>query len=700
MADIPQFVLSERLQEVMQGWRLHSAVFTTFRFEPDFFETEILPVLLDVSLSHVHDVKLALLDDALRQIPGHIAVYYDQTGLDTSKTGARLDIARIPVRLKNGACFHPKNIFMLAERASDGGAAPQRALFCICLSANLTMAGWWRNVEVAHVEILTEGARTRLHTPLLECLGELLRHSTPSTNRATETIAAFLRDHTSQSRQRSRDGRFLTHLHHGTTSVPTFVSGIAGKELNKWNIEIISPYFDGEAKSLPLEALIRRFSPHEVRVFLPRGDAEEGLCRDTFYDAVAALPGVTWARLPVALERKTVGATRRRFVHAKVYRFFEHKRGGRQILYVGSANLTQAGCGVDTSTGKGRHVSNWESGFLVELEPRGKPDWWLQPDTAGRPMAFQEMLETDGTRTADESRLQIAHSWSTHTSRVCWNGDSASPPLVLRNPRGARDSLLASIPTVAGDEWVVLDADAGLAIERSLATSSLIEVSAGAELGALVLVQEEDLAQRPSMLYQMSPAEILRYWALLTPAQRAAETEARALAVAGIDDPEAPVVNVPIGIGTLFDRHAGIFHAFHCLERSVRRSLEAGLTRDVDYRLFGRKYDSLGSLVEKVCAAFDRREGDSIEHYLTLLCARQLLDQVSTLQAARAPMYWNDCVEAMTDLRAQIGRLREVRAAIEQAAVACGDVAMADFLDWFEPLFVRRAAALTTEDAP
>ena len=64
MADIPREVLSEHFQERMRGRVLKTAVFLTFRLDPGFFEQEVLPVFLDVPLSHEPTIRLIQLEDA------------------------------------------------------------------------------------------------------------------------------------------------------------------------------------------------------------------------------------------------------------------------------------------------------------------------------------------------------------------------------------------------------------------------------------------------------------------------------------------------------------------------------------------------------------------------------------------------------------------------------------------------------------
>lgn len=178
MAEIPHEVLSEHLQERMKGRRLLSAVFLTYQFDPGFFEQEVLPVLVDVPLSHSVPIRLVQLEDTLRALPGEVAVYYDANGLVTGDAGsARLDVRRVPIRHRTGI-FHPKNVFMLTEsEEEDGAGARVQTLIIASLSANLTRAGWWENVEACHVEEIAEGEKTRLRDDLAACL-ERVRHKT------------------------------------------------------------------------------------------------------------------------------------------------------------------------------------------------------------------------------------------------------------------------------------------------------------------------------------------------------------------------------------------------------------------------------------------------------------------------------------------------------------------------------------------
>jgi hypothetical protein len=686
MAEIPRAVLSEHFQDRMKDRRLVSAVFTTFRFEPGFFESEILPVFFDVPLSHAGSIKLVQLEEALRALPGSIAVYYDQHGLVAEGGPAKLDIRRFPIRHRTGI-FHPKNVLALVEDVEpDENGHRARALLCACLSANLTRAGWWENVEVGHVEEIADGEHTSLRDSLSAYVDRLVTRSERrrandelrENHAAARDIREFLRG-TTQRENRSVEGLLRTQFHDGEASLPDFIQNAAGSALRGMCLEIISPYFDGGGESAPLAALLERFKPREARVYLPRNEREEALCPEDLFTWVRAQESVSWGALPGDLLRLGKGEdAKHRTVHAKVYRFFDPTRGGREVLYVGSTNLTQAGCRI---AGRG---GNWETGFLVEVPSGSRPDWWLAAD-ARKPKAFAPKGEDEGTAASGGTQLVVRYRWDRGEATVFWGGETASPALSIQHG-GLQVFEVAGLPSA---EWVTLARADAERLGQTLASTSLLEVSGeGAEPG-LLLVQEEGMSHRPSLLLDLTAADILRYWALLTVEQRAAFIEARAR-IAGDDDPlVAKLAPLPVET-TLFDRFAGVFHAFGCLEERVREALDEAKTREADYRLFGKKYDSLGSLLGRVLSDVTAGAGDRVEQYVVTLCARQLLTELGRAY----PEYWSEHTEDIKGLEAQLGDASSLR-----ETIADSHAEMPAFLAWFERWFLKRAEALPEEEA-
>jgi hypothetical protein len=677
MSDIPGAVLSEHFQERMQKRRLVSAIFTTFCFQPSFFETEILPVFLDVSLSHAPAIKLVQLEDVLHsRVPGTIAVYYDQHGLVADGGSAKLDIRRFPILHPTGV-FHPKNVLALVEDLEpDEDGHHRRTLLCSCASANLTRAGWWENVEVAHVEEIPEQGNTNIRDALIEFVDGLVRavegrppnDDLRQTHGAAYHIREFLRG-TTQRKHKSHGGVLHTHFQ-SNESVPEFIESIAGKSLRGMCLEIISPYFS--EKPAPLEALQSRFAPTEIRVFLPRNDRNEAACSEGLHGWVQAQKHVHWGVLPSELMRLGKAEDiKLRSVHAKVYRFFEPKPGGREVLYVGSANLTDAGLKV---AGKG---GNWETGFLVEVTSNAKPQWWMASDSKP-PSAFAPKGEDEGMATDGGTKLRLRYHWNTRMASGYWADSSSSPALAILHA-GVR---VFELPQLAPCTWTPLDPAQRDELERILRTSSLLEVSEGTGEPGLLLVEEEGMSHRPSLLLDLSPAEILRYWALLTVEQRAAFIESRARLPNGDDDPLLARL-APLTVETsLFDRFAGIFHAFNCLEDRAREAIESDNHREADYRLFGRKYDSLGTLLDRVLEEVRNEAGDPVEQYVITLCAKQLLRQLGR----EFPEYWKEHERDVRELRGRIDEALALRTRLGQA-----DDTMPAFLEWFERWFLKRA---------
>ena len=590
MSKVPSAVLSDHFHSLMQGRRLVSAVFTTFRFEPQFFETQILPVFLDIPLSHSDPIKLVQLEDALRALPGSIAVYYDQHGLVAEGGPAKLDIRRIPVR--HNAIFHPKNVLALVEDVEpDEQGHRARTLLCACASANLTRAGWWENVEVAHVEQIHEGDST-FRDDLRDYVNALLRTARAGrsavadrhAHEAMNDIREFVKS-VEQRGGRSAQGRLCTRMHFGTSSVVEFLKGVALRELRGLNLEVISPYFDDASHSKVLEQLIERFEPAEVRVMLPKNQKGEALCSKELHSWVKKR--ANWAALTGELARlgKAESASQRT-VHAKVYRFFEPKRSGREFIYAGSSNLTSQGC---------LQGGNWESGFFVESTQTGKPDWWLQEETRA-PCGYRPRKEEDSTAASGGTALEIRFDWACRTGDVRWTASRACPSLSVRH-KGTAVFDKADLPR---DEWRTLTVEQSKQLEQVLRSTSLLEVVGEGGEPALVLVQEDGMASRPSLLLDLSAADILKAWSLLSQEQRNEFISLRATTADKVDDPLLARLPHTMAEPSLFDRFSGIFHAFGCLENRVRVALDEKREREADYLVFGEKYDSLGSLVRRV----------------------------------------------------------------------------------------------------
>lgn len=670
MSEIPTEVLSEQLQHLLSQRRPLAAVFLTYCFEPAFFEKEVLSTLFDLSTIQ-GPPRLLRLEEELCKIEGKVAVYYDQNGLQKSDASAQLDFRRIPVRHPTGI-FHPKLVLVLCEQeVAEEGEAPQRALLVGCMSANLTRAGWWENVEACHFEEIAEGDSTRMREALIKLLDRIRRGAAAGTDQsALEDVTRFLR-RTDSKLQRSSQGSLHTHFYFSDgESVVDFLTRVVGSKLQGCYLEVVSPYMDNAARNVPLEQLLERFQPAETRVLLPRNQAGEAAVNERLYRNLAERDDVHWAHLPDKNLRLGPAADAgRRFVHAKVYRFFS-LTPKMEIVFVGSVNLT-----VPAHRG----TANMETGFLFEhSEVPRRPEFWLVPDER-KPSAFEHANEERDVASQRGVPLVVRYSWRDAKAEAWWESREQSPELRLE-ASGVEIVSLAPLPP---RQWVEFGAAEAARLQDTLTKSSFLTiVSHGQELG-LILVQEEGMSHKPSLILTLSARDILQYWAMLTDEQKTQFLENRLGDAIGLGGDSELTVRRAIEDmpDTMFDRFAGIFHAFSCLQEAVTQQLEAGHWREAEYRLFGCKHDSLGRLLDKV---LDETElDDDVHRYLVLLCARQVITEV----AREHPEFWASHREDAKLLNTKLARVSEVKARMREA----DPDEMDKFLEWFEPWFISKA---------
>lgn len=677
MPDIPHAVLTEALEQRLQGRRVVSAVFLTYKFDPAFFEQQVLPSLFDLPWHRNAMVRQVQLADALRTMAGEVAVYYDGNGLIAGdQQSAKLDVRRIPVF--RPAIFHPKNIFLLVEGV--GETTTERALLTACLSANLTQAGWWENVEVCHFEEVRQGEGSLLRDHLRAFLRALKQQAMAGQeqSRALDDVANFLRDEVESRSNRSAGNGLLTHFYTGSGSLLEFLDKALGSSFRGANLEILSPYFDDADTSRPLLDLIEAFSPQEVRVMVPRDVKGCVACRKSLYDEVEAMDGVTWGHLPSDCTKVANGEdVLPRFVHAKVYRFFS-RNPRREVLLVGSPNLT-----VPAHSDGG----NLETAFLVEVPGHGRLDFWLEPETsAPTEFAFCSERDEDGDKTQATLPLVLRFDWGTHEARALWQGKDAAGAIHL----AARGVALGTIPNLAPRVWTVLTSDLAAALEEHLKETSFIVATTATVPEATILVQEEGMALKPVGLSNWTVADILNYWATLTPAQRVTfiETHWPGPMPPGDDAEFLAGSRIRYHKDTLFDRCAGFFQGFNGLEKAVRRAVAEGRDKDAVYRLFGHGYDSLDSLLNRLAQGTDL---DAVDQYLIVKCVQQLLKEVSR----SLPDFWASYAKEGAALTRVV---RELGERLRATLCAGGDPSMADFLQWFDDLFMKRAKGLEMAD--
>jgi hypothetical protein len=666
-------VLSQALGQAIGESRVRVAVFVAFEFDPTFFEHSILPLVFRRGFSNNEAVRRAQLEEELQEID-HVAVYYDRSGLRTAGGGARLDYQRIGVSMP-GRVLHAKHVFLLLDD-------PEQRLTVLTTSANLTRSGWWTNVEVGHVHEIRAGQKDSVRQDLLGRDGLLTRlcrldkttqaadarPSRDDPHAGLEEIRRFLDTQISPRGWSKQDGRLFPRLWHGEEPFPEFLSRYAE---TRCRLEIIAPFFDGKADTPTLRELLDTLRPTATRVLLPRNDDGSARCAEPFFEAVRALPNVSWGQLPRAYTAygKAGEETSHRYVHAKTYRIFAPDRG-IEVLCVGSPNLTQA-------AHRGARTGNLESAMLLDHSGGPRPDWWLErlEDTTG--LAFRDGHAEDEPA-AVVLPVTLRFDWDTGILSYFW--ERRDVPERVEIASGPR--VLAAVAPVRVGEWTDLAATLGPTFREVLRAGALLDIRVGDHVQH-VLVQEVGMEHRPSLVHDLTPEQILEYWSMLTPEQRDAFLEHNVLPGVGSADEAASTVE-PVDEISMFDRFAGIFHAFSCLQDSLEQALDRGDAsgeRYAVYRLLGERHDSLRSLIDKLVGAQNR---DRVNRYFGLLCAHALVRRIQSTQ----PEFRQRHSQALRDLAARID-LASVR-----AEFTFGDAQeRARFFAWLEEMFFKPVRA-------
>lgn len=674
----PEAVLSTRLSEALRGRSVRSAVFTTFNFDPGFFELQVLPLLFSQSFSQVDKVRLLQLEDALRDVD-HVAVYYDRGALSQDAEPARLDYGRIDVRRRTWV-FHPKLAFILVDEPieSDDAVGTYQSLVVACLSANLSRAGWWENVECAHIEEIRDRDFRSTRVPYRSDLLAILRRiracaALDDNHHALDAVHAFLRERVPRggySNARA-GGRWYTRLFGGEGNLG-LADWLAELRLGgrDWNLEVISPYFDARGAE-PLRQLVTVVEPRQTRVYLPRDADGSALVTADAYNATAALDGVRWAGLSDEITKRSGGASGERLaprrVHAKVYRLW--RQDGGDVVIVGSVNCTSPAH---------RHggAGNLEAAFLIDISGLNLPRrWWLRPLEQDDAYRFSETAPDEGDGLDVQAfGVSMRYHWGDETLAVRLEREIALP-IDVTDISGRH---LFSIRKGNVEEWTACDKKSADAVRESLASSSFVVLRRD-DTHWRVLVREEGMAHRPSILSELSPDEILEYWSLLTVEERAEFIQLHAALDEDLEGIPASGPSDTLGNGnTLFDRFAGVFHAFGCLRQNIEVALVEKRHEDAEMRLLGAKYDSLPELLRKL---LEREDGDPVLGYVTFLTAKQVRNSLRK----RDPQFFRD-------RRSLVRRLdRLIAEGIKRRdGIFSGEDSQArEFLKWFEPVFLK-----------
>ena len=617
-------VVSDHLEMLLVDRQVKAAVFTTYNFEPDFFELEVVPLLLpgNTQLSSHASIKLFQVRESLRESAIELEVFYD---LKIFRENARYSPAmEYPFHgvYRGNNAFHPKLVFILVydeKTQSD----------CLLVGAgsnNLTQAGWWDNIEGVHWEMVwpctDSGFIKRLQADIEWLQNERYLVSNDGLS-ALDLVAKHL-DLCLENSGASATGKTPPSIvpYYGIADSSEFrgfqvyLESEASQKLstyNNWTLEIVSPYFAEDSQN-NLHETFFDLGVRQIHILLPTNQEGVPVCTSEYFNHIEEQPNIHWAQWSELVGRN-LGLTGQHFrrLHAKLYHFYNKMQSW---VFVGSVNFTYKA-----------FSENIEAGYFVKL-PKAGP--WLNPIEDAQSFGYfespSEPAPGNEEISASESLpiIDLVYDWRTRTL----TGMTESRKSYCINIHRPESDLAVSEWTLRGKNCCEYDGDLA-ALETLLKNGSLVKVSgvnqrSNEAFGAhWIMMKQTGWSHKPLDLPEMSPEQILAIYAGMSPDKRQAllmNAHIRKLVLAGQGgDMTLPADD--FAAEEFFSEYAELFHAFRQLRNKLFEAQEDDNNTLVEYYLTGAGFDSLPTLLDNI---MNDEENRSVTAYLILLCAKEV----------------------------------------------------------------------------
>lgn len=344
---------------------------TTYDFDPQFFESELLPALLMLGAWNDRSwTARVALENALATLDAS-AILVDQRRYAGRPRSLRLDVR--PAVGASGELLHAKILLIVREHAVSLQVA----------SANLTQPGYRENREVALPLTATEKTPA-LAALVREALGAAPAFLAPWWTESCDTVRNLAMERLSRWAGEPLDGVAFLWSGGDTALWKRFLEGWPQTDRVE-RISIVSPFWSVEGEDGPITTLVR-----ELR---SRGALAPAVDVDLYVDAEPAGESAFRPRLPAlgALDPAALGVRVRahavdplprdepahsevrkvRRLHAKVV-LLHGARG--ELAYAGSANFSAPGWGFGSR-------ANIEAGIRIVRPGRSLGDALLPPTT-------------------------------------------------------------------------------------------------------------------------------------------------------------------------------------------------------------------------------------------------------------------------------------------------------------------------------
>jgi HKD family nuclease len=668
-------VISDKLGELLDlggtGREVKAAVFTSYTFDPEFFELEIIPLLLASNIPFSSDsrVKQFQVRDALRQSELDLEVFYDvQIFRKEGQNSPSMEYLFHGVHRGNDA-FHAKLILLLVSDQDTGSDF----LLAGAGSNNLTQSGWWDNIECQHWEIVKNGEASRAFlNRLREDVTYLQSEQKLQPRRGTsalEQIGDFLAD-CRASNQADPVAYYGVDSINNNLNFRKFLQQQARTlwHYNNWTLEIISPFFAEDTKNREHEFFFD-LGVQKIHLLLPMDQSNQAICQSEYFDHINHLEGIEWAEWEPKIKQQlgfVIPDFRR--LHAKIYHFYNAKQSW---VFVGSVNFSHKAM-----------MDNIEAGYLVKLPSAGR---LLRP--------IEDYAKIECTPPAELFPGPVSEDDQHGIPHIFLGYDWIEKKLVGSTER--YDSYCISIFTPEGHaaikDWIITDEpctyDENInALETLLKNGSLVKVG-GYNAGTrepftshVVMLQQTGWSHKPNLEMQdLTSAQILAIYAGMSPERRQlllTNTLIRKLVVAK-QAGEMTDLTDDFAADGFFSEYAEIFHAFKRLKHRLANASDENNHHIVDYYLTGAGVDSLPTLIDR--STNDDSAETPVTTYLVLLCAKEIFQEKMFLKRPLIKQRLNDVRKHIRSLK-QSDRIR-----LESDSA----VSRNKFFKWFEGQFLK-----------
>jgi hypothetical protein len=637
--------ISKGFSEAIGERAVTRAFFSTYSFEPDFFELEVLPLLLDdPSMSTDERIRYPVLESLMSSRSSRFAVAYDVDAFP-AEAAARLEVDYIPIRI-GGACQHAKLAVVEVENA-DGSAA----IVLAAGSFNLTFAGWCTNIEVGHwVELSAKNFPVNIAVPLKKALAFFLQQGNAP---ALSDLAATI-DSWPVGRIDADCTFYFSGAGAGRESFPDFL-----KEVGHGRLDIVSPFFSDRGDNRRVDSFLARFD--SVSLLLPKDKHGTARMTQPVHDALAER--VKWCDWHADMTGFIGTENVERVLHAKIY-------SGAGWFFLGSVNLSY----------KALH-ENVEAGFLLTnrrrlklLGPAATAHTFAQTDPVESAVAFDA---------AAMPPVRLVYSWRTGELDI-WS--PAAGALTLYDAEGAPYGTHRLQENVRNS--VRIPRIAAQLKHSSLIAASWTKPDGSCSARCNLLVSQQQVVFRPSSLPAMDLQDLLRIFQNMHPAARTAAIAGLAARMArlnngGMSSNEfLPPLPPEEERTSFFSEFSEVNGAFWNLRKKLREARETSNDALLAYYLDTDQPDSLRGLLRSLGASDGASGPSAIVRYLTLLSMDEI---VSAYPSADSEL------------------LHEVHTMIEQTERSAEFAALPErdkFLGWIKEKFkapVRPARAATEE---